>query len=93
MNKRLNEQFEKTKKNVLNETTADVAQMQSTIKVQNDELDQLRNSIDKLQNIESAYNSDKKMFYKTIQELTDEIDSFKASTETNAKAKQDYEEL
>lgn len=62
MNKRLNEQFEKTKKNVLNETTADVAQMQSTIKVQNDELDQLRNSIDKLQHIESAYNSDKKMF-------------------------------
>lgn len=93
MNKRLNEQFEKTKKNVLNETTADVAQMQSTIKVQNDELDQLRNSIDKLQNIESAYNSDKKMFQKTIQELTDEIDSFKASTETNEKAKQDFEEL
>jgi len=62
MNKRLNEQFEKTKKNVLNETTADVAQMQSTIKVQNNELEQLRNSVDKLQNIESAYNSDKKMF-------------------------------
>jgi hypothetical protein len=47
MNKRLNEQFEKTKKNVLNETTADVATMQSTIKVQDDELHKLRNKIDK----------------------------------------------
>lgn len=46
MNKRLNEQFEKTKKNVLNETTADVATMQSTIKVQDDELQKLRNKID-----------------------------------------------
>jgi len=47
MNKRLNEQFEKTKKNVLNETTADVATMLSTIKVQDDELHKLRNKIDK----------------------------------------------
>lgn len=46
MNKRLNEQFEKTKKNVLNETTADVATMHSTIKVQDDELHKLRNKID-----------------------------------------------
>lgn len=89
MNKRLNEQFEKTKKNVLNETTADVAQMQSTIKVQNEELEQLRNSVDKLQNIESAYNSDKKMFYKTIQDLTDEIDSYKEKVQTDQKTKND----
>ena len=46
MNKRLNEQFEKTKKNVLNETTADVATMQSVIKVQDEELHKLRNKID-----------------------------------------------
>jgi len=89
MNKRLNEQFEKTKKNVLNETTADVAQMQSTIKVQNNELEQLRNSVDKLQNIESAYNSDKKMFYKTIQDLTDEIESYKTTIQTDQKTKND----
>jgi len=62
MNKRLNEQFEHTKKNIVSETTADVATMQSTIKVQDEELNKLRNRIDKLQNIESAYNSDKKMF-------------------------------
>ena len=42
----LNEQFEKTKKNVLNETTADVATMQSVIKVQDEELHKLRNKID-----------------------------------------------
>jgi len=54
MNKRLNEQFEKTKKNVLNETTSDVVHMQSTLKVQNEELDKLRNNVEKLQNIESA---------------------------------------
>lgn len=67
--------------------------MQSTIKVQNDELEKLRTSVEKLQHIESAYNSDKKMFYKTIEDLTQEIDSYKDTAGVNQQARDDYEEL
>jgi len=63
MNKRLNEQFEKSKKNVLNETGHEVGkQFSETLKDQQASIQQLQAKVDQLTVVESAYNSDKKMF-------------------------------
>lgn len=77
MNKRLNEQFEKSKKNVLNETGCEVnKQFSETLKDQRQSMEQMQATIDKLTVVESAYNSDKKMFYKTLEELNSQIEDF-----------------
>jgi len=58
MNKKLNEQFEKTRKNVLCEVTEDPLK----VKKLNAQIEELQGKVAKLSIIESAYNSDKKMF-------------------------------
>jgi hypothetical protein len=63
VNKRLNEQFEKSKKHVLNETGGEInRQFSETLKDQTNTISSLQSKVDRLSKIESAYNSDKKMF-------------------------------
>jgi len=89
----LNEQFEKTKKNIVNETSSDVNKLNSTLSDQSNKLSELYLQIERLQKLESAYNSDKKMFYRTIEEMTDEIENYKKELIEKNKAKSDYEQL
>lgn len=75
MNKRLNEQFEKSKKNVMNETGAELnKQFTSTLRDQQDTITDLQSQVSRLKVIESAYNSDKHMFYRTLEDLNSQIE-------------------
>jgi len=94
MNKRLNEQFEKSKKHVLNESTMDLnKQFTQTLKDQKGTIDSLQQKVDQLSLVEAAYNSDKKMFAKTVEQLQAECERVNTQLQTVQGEKSDVEQL
>jgi len=74
-NNRLNEQFEKSKKNVLNESMVDInKQFTNVFKDQKVTIESLQSRVDSLLLVESAYNSDKKMYSITVSKLNGDIE-------------------
>jgi len=94
MNKRLNEQFEKSKKHVLNESTMDLnKQFTQTLKDQKGTIDLLQQKVDQLSLVEAAYNSDKKMFAKSVEQLQAECERVNTQLQTVQGEKSDVEQL